>query len=107
MTYATVMVCLGLDKPNDARLEVAGELAERFEADVVGIAAAQFAPPMYFADGAFAQGLIDQEETAIRKRLAELEERFRAANGEELWMGLCAHCLLAMAKALARAEGKL
>ncbi len=37
----------------------------------------------------------------------ELEERFQAADGEELWMGLCAHCLLAMAKALARAEGKL
>lgn len=37
----------------------------------------------------------------------ELEQRLRASDGEELWMGLCAHCLLAMAKALARAEGKL
>jgi nucleotide-binding universal stress UspA family protein len=79
MTYATVMVCLGLDKPNDARLEVAGELAERFEAGIVGIAAAQFVPPMYFADGAFAQDVIDQEEAAIRKRLAELEDQFRGA----------------------------
>jgi nucleotide-binding universal stress UspA family protein len=79
MTYATVMVCLGLDKPNDARLEVAGELAERFEAAIVGIAAAQFVPPMYFADGVFAQGVIDQEEAAIRKRLAELEDEFRRA----------------------------
>ena len=37
----------------------------------------------------------------------ELEERIRAADGGELWMGLCAYCVLAMAKALARAEGRL
>jgi nucleotide-binding universal stress UspA family protein len=77
MTYATVMVCLGLNKPNDARLEVAGELAERFEAAIVGVAAAQFNPPLYFVEGDVAQGLIEQEEAAIRKRLAELEEQFR------------------------------
>ena len=34
-----------------------------------------------------------------------LEERSRAADGEELWMGLCAYCVLEMARALARAEG--
>jgi len=79
MTYATVMVCLGPDKSNDARLKVAGELAERFEAAIVGIAAAQFVPPMYFTDGDFAQGLIDQGEASIRKRLAELEDQFRGA----------------------------
>ena len=37
----------------------------------------------------------------------ELEERIRAADGGELWMGLCAYCVLAMARALARAEGAL
>ncbi len=35
----------------------------------------------------------------------ELEDRIRAADGEELWVGLCAYCVLAMAKALAKAEG--
>jgi len=35
----------------------------------------------------------------------ELEERIRAADGEELWIGLCAYCVLAVAKSLARAEG--
>ncbi|HWL20716.1 MAG TPA: universal stress protein, partial [Bradyrhizobium sp.] len=39
MTYATVMVCLALDQPNDARLEIAGQFAERFEARMIGIAA--------------------------------------------------------------------
>ena len=38
---------------------------------------------------------------------SELEQRPRASESEELWMGLCAYRVLAMAKALARAEGKL
>lgn len=79
MTYATVMVSLALDQPNDSRLQVAGELAERFEAAIVGVAAAQFAPPLYFTDGAEAQGLIDQEVASIKRRLADLEAQFRAA----------------------------
>jgi len=79
MTYATVMVSLALDQPNEARLQVAGELAERFEAAIIGVAAAQFAPPLYFTDGAQAQKLIDQGEAAVRMRLAELEAQFRAA----------------------------
>ncbi|WP_298879538.1 universal stress protein [uncultured Bradyrhizobium sp.] len=79
MTYATVMVSLALGQPNDARLQVAGELAERFESAIVGVAAAQFAPPLYFTDGTAAQRLIDQEETSIKRRLADLETQFRAA----------------------------
>jgi hypothetical protein len=30
MTYTTVMVGLSIDQPNEARLEIAGQLAERF-----------------------------------------------------------------------------
>jgi nucleotide-binding universal stress UspA family protein len=77
MTYATVMVCLDLDKPNEARLQLAGDLAERFGAAIIGIAAAQSVPPMYFADGAFAQDVIDQAQGAVTKRLAGLEDQFR------------------------------
>ena len=40
MTYKTVMVGLALGKPNDARLEVAAQLAERFGVRVIGVAAA-------------------------------------------------------------------
>ncbi|MCG2641734.1 universal stress protein [Bradyrhizobium sp. GCM10023182] len=79
MTYATVMVSLALGQPNDARLQVAGELAERFEAAIVGVAAARFAPPLYFTDGTAAQRMIDQEEASIKRRLADLETQFRAA----------------------------
>ena len=60
MTYKTVMVGLALGQPNDARLEVAAQLAERFGARVIGIAAAEFSPPLYFTEGEPAQRLIDQ-----------------------------------------------
>ncbi|MFK4509169.1 universal stress protein [Bradyrhizobium daqingense] len=79
MTYATVMVSLALDQSNEARLQVAGELAERFEAGIIGVAAARFAPPLYFTDGADAQGLIEEGEASVTRRLAGLEAQFRAA----------------------------
>ncbi|MCK1715875.1 MULTISPECIES: universal stress protein [unclassified Bradyrhizobium] len=105
MTYATVMVSLALDQPNEARLQVAGEFAERFEAAIVGVAAAQFAPPLYFTDGAEAQGLIDQGEASVKRRLAGLEAQFRAAtrnrDGHAQWrsaMDFPARFVLAQAR---------
>ncbi|WP_027528926.1 universal stress protein [Bradyrhizobium sp. WSM3983] len=91
MTYMTVMVSLALNQPNNARLQVAGELAERFEAALVGVAAAKFAPPLYFTDGAAAQRLIDQEEASVKRCLADLEAEFRGATrtrgGRVEWRG--------------------
>jgi len=77
MTLATVMVSLAFDASNDARLEVAGQLTERFDAGIVGIGAAQFSPPLYFTAGQMAQDLIEQGQESIRERLAELETQFR------------------------------
>jgi nucleotide-binding universal stress UspA family protein len=79
MDYKTVMVGLALDRPNDACLRVAGDIAERFGARIIGVAASDIRPPMYFADGDFAQKLLDQEATAIQRRLSELESEFRAS----------------------------
>jgi nucleotide-binding universal stress UspA family protein len=79
MTYATVMVSLALDQSNEARLEAAGQIAERFEAAIIGIAASQFCPPLYFTSGEQAQGLIDRGRASIEQRLAELEAEFRVA----------------------------
>jgi nucleotide-binding universal stress UspA family protein len=79
MDYKTVMVGLALDRPNDASLRVAGDLAERFGARIIGVAASDIRPPMYFADGDFAQKLLDEEAAAIERRLSELEAEFRAA----------------------------
>jgi nucleotide-binding universal stress UspA family protein len=79
MDYKTIMVGLALDRPNDACLRVAGDLAERFGARVIGVAASDIRPPMYFADGDFAQKLLNQEVSAIEARLSELEAEFRAS----------------------------
>src|SRR5258708_27522690 len=79
MTYATVMVSMALDRPNEARLEIAGQLAERFSAHVIGVTAAEFSPPLYFTDGGQAQKILDEGQAAIRNRIAKLEAEFRAA----------------------------
>jgi nucleotide-binding universal stress UspA family protein len=79
MTYATVMVSLALDQSNDARLEIAGQLAERFGACAIGIAAGEFSPPLYFTTGEQAERVIDQGQAAVRNRIAEVEAQFRAA----------------------------
>ncbi len=79
MDYKTVMVSLALDRPNDACLAVAGDIAERFGARVVGVAASEIRAPLYFAEGDIAQKLLDEESAAIRKRLSELEAEFLAA----------------------------
>ena len=79
MAYATVMVGLSVDRPNEARLEIAGQLAERFGAKVIGITGAEFSPPLYFTSGEQAQKLVDQGRTAIKNRVAEVESEFRAA----------------------------
>lgn len=79
MTYATVMVGMALGEPNDAPLEVAAQLAERFGAKVIGVAAAEFSPPLYFTAGEAAQRLVDQGWTAVKGRIEELEGEFHEA----------------------------
>jgi nucleotide-binding universal stress UspA family protein len=79
MSYTTVMVSLTVDQSNEAVLEVSGQLAEKLDANVIGIAAAVLSPPQYFMAGDFAEDVVDQGEAAIRKRMSENEERFRAA----------------------------
>lgn len=79
MTYATVMVSLALGQPNEAALAVAGDLAEKFAARVIGIAAAEFSPPLYYTSGEAAEQLVERTENEIRTHLADLEQVFRAA----------------------------
>jgi nucleotide-binding universal stress UspA family protein len=79
MDYKTVMVSLALDRSNEACLSVAGDIAERFGARIVGIAASDLRPTLYFAEGGYAEKALDQEEKSVRKRLSELESEFRSA----------------------------
>ncbi|MBS0530783.1 MAG: universal stress protein [Proteobacteria bacterium] len=79
MTYKTAMVSLEVGQSNAARLEVAAQLAERFGARLIGTAAAEFSPPLYFMEGQPAERLIDHGRAAVQNRLKVLEAEFRAA----------------------------
>jgi nucleotide-binding universal stress UspA family protein len=73
------MASLRLDDSNEACLAVAGDVAERFQAAVIGVVAAEFSPPPYFTAGTAAQRLVDEADAAVRRRFAELEDQFRTA----------------------------
>ncbi|HWF48484.1 MAG TPA: universal stress protein [Bryobacteraceae bacterium] len=73
------MVSLALDRSNDARLEIAGQLVKRFDACAIGIAAGEFSPPLYFTTGEQAQRVLDEGQAAVRNRVAVVEAQFRAA----------------------------
>jgi nucleotide-binding universal stress UspA family protein len=79
MNYKTIMVSLALDRANDACLAVAGDIAEHFGAGVVGIAASDLRPSLYFAEGQYAEKMLAQEQQSISNRLSELESEFRSA----------------------------
>jgi nucleotide-binding universal stress UspA family protein len=79
MTYASLMVHVDLDHVDDTRLEVAAELAGRFDARVIGITAQAEPLPLYYSEGYSADFLAEQARAEIEKRLKQAEERFRAA----------------------------
>lgn len=78
MTYSNLMVHLDLYDSNDARLNVAGDLAEQFDAKLIGIACCQPQPTLY-ADGSFAQALVDKLRAEAKEKLSALERRFKTA----------------------------
>ena len=77
MTFSTIMVHLDIDRPDDACLRIAGDLAEQFDAKLIGVAAADL-KSSYYDQGVFAQELFEQLRSDIAKRLADAEERFRS-----------------------------
>ena len=78
MTYSTLMVHLDVGSSNAGRLQVAGDLADRFGASVVGIAAAQ---PMriVYADGYVSGEMIEDDVNEKEKEIAAAEAEFRGA----------------------------
>lgn len=78
MTYATLMVHLELGRSNAGLLQIAGALAERFQAGVIGVAACQPMPVTY-GDGYVSGDLIVQDREEIDKEIKEAEAEFRNA----------------------------
>lgn len=77
MTYSSLMVHLDLEESNDARLHVAGDLAEQFNAKLIGIACCQPQPSIY-ANGSFAQSLVQQLRAEAEEKMDQLHQRFTA-----------------------------
>jgi nucleotide-binding universal stress UspA family protein len=76
MTIRTILVQLELERPHEGVLAVAGDLAERFQAHVIGIAACQPMRMDYSGvgyAGDFVQ--VDREEIDQELKAAELEFR--------------------------------
>jgi hypothetical protein len=78
VTYKTLMVHLELGRPNAGLLEIAGDLAERFQAGVIGIAACQ---PFQIAygDGFVSGDILEEDRAEIDKEIRDAETEFREA----------------------------
>ena len=78
MSYKSLLVHLGLGRSNTNLLSFAGELAERFDARVIGITAS--APPIVaFADVGASGGVFVMEREQIEDQIGSAESEFRTA----------------------------
>ena len=78
MTYACLMVYLELGRSNAGMLQITGDLAERFHASVIGIAAWQ---PMQivYGDGFVSGDIYEQDRQDLDKEMKTAEAEFRSA----------------------------
>lgn len=78
MTYKTLLVHLDLNGDNEGLLKITGDLAERFDAKVIGIAAAQ--PIVPLADeGVACADIATQHRQEVDKEIVACEAQFRQA----------------------------
>ena len=78
MSYSTLLVHMQLGQPNGPMLVVAADVAERFGAGVIGVAACQ---PMLnlYSDGYIGQDVFEQDRKEKAREIAMAEAAFRTA----------------------------
>lgn len=76
MTYKSILVHMDLNRDNTGLLKVAGDLAERFYARVIGIAAAQPIQPL-FDQGVYTADLASQHRNEVETEIAACGAQFR------------------------------
>lgn len=79
MNMKSLMVYVDRQSVSAAPLDATRALAERFDADVIGVAAADRVAPLYFEEGAYAVELMERERKEIKTELTRIEQRFRTA----------------------------
>jgi nucleotide-binding universal stress UspA family protein len=77
LTYRTLMVHLEPGHSNAGLLKIAGDLAERFDARVIGIVACREMQFVY-GDGYIPADLIDQDRGQLEKKIKVAEAEFRS-----------------------------
>jgi nucleotide-binding universal stress UspA family protein len=91
MTYSTILVHIDFHAVPEARVRLAADLADRFDARLIGFAAHEIQPPVMAEGMVVDGGLVDELIGDIELRLGRLAAGFRAAagrNGEAEWRGL-------------------
>ena len=78
MTYKTLMVHLDLNGDNEGVLKITGDLAERFGARVIGIAAAQPILPLY-DEGVVMADVATEHRHEVDKEIAACRSQFLQA----------------------------
>ncbi len=78
MSYPTLLLHMDLEQSNAARLAVATDLAERFDALLIGTAAANPQPPV-FADGTYPVDTFEVDRQSARDAMDKAEASFRQA----------------------------
>jgi nucleotide-binding universal stress UspA family protein len=81
MSYSTVIVHLDLGSTAERRVKLAGSLADRFDARLIGVAAQPCYLPVSGIATACAPGLVENEQDRIRDELAQAEAVFRRGAG--------------------------
>jgi nucleotide-binding universal stress UspA family protein len=76
VTYSTLMAHLQLGQSNKGLLQIVGDLAEKFHAGVIGVAACQ-PMQMIYSDGYYSGELIEQDREEIEKEIKAAETEFR------------------------------
>jgi nucleotide-binding universal stress UspA family protein len=78
MSYKTILVHLELNGDNEGVLSIAGQLAERFNSRVIGIAAAKPLQPLY-EEGYVMAEVVATDRTELDQELAACRVQFRNA----------------------------
>jgi nucleotide-binding universal stress UspA family protein len=78
VTYRSLMVHLELEQGSEPALRVACELADRFKAGVIGVAAGLPPAPIH-ADGMIATSVLETDFEQLNQAIGRCEARFRTA----------------------------
>lgn len=85
--YCSLMVILELGRDNTRLLGVAGDIAERFGTDVMGVAACEPLKIVY-ASGNLPGGIVEMDDAEIKQHVQDAERQFLSILGQRHVRGL-------------------